>query len=359
MDPFLEKRLKELYEAREKARLGGGQDKIDKQHAAGKLSARERLDLLLDPDSFLEQNMLAGHASDQPTDGIVCGAGAIHGRSVFVYSQDRTVRGGSVGIEHGVKMYKTIERALEMRVPLLGLHDSPGARLPNAGELDWLSQAKRSIFGNISEKHGGAVFFPNTLASGIIPQISAILGSCGGISVYAPALTDFIFMVDKISHMFITGPLVVKMTTGEDISMDDLGGAKVHAQVSGNCDFRMPSEKECLDEMRRLLSFLPGNCDEAPPVVPTGDDPHRACRALEEIVPANPSKAYDVRKAIAEIVDNRDFCEVKKEYAQEVVVGFGRLDGRTVGFVANQPRVMAGSLTVNSSDKQARFIRFC
>ncbi len=359
MDPFLEKRLKELGEAREKALLGGGRDKVDKQHAAGKLSARERLDLLLDPGSFLEQNMLAGHANGQPTDGIVCGSGAIEGRAVFVYSQDRTVRGGSVGIEHGVKMYRTIERALEMRVPLLGLHDSPGARLPNENELESLSHLKRSIFSNISEKHGGAVFFPNTLASGVVPQISAILGSCGGISVYSPALTDFIFMVDKLSHMFITGPMVVKMTTGEDISMEDLGGAKVHAQVSGNCDFRMPDEAACLAEMRRLLSFLPGNRKEAPPVKDLGDDPGRACRALEDIVPVNPGKAYDVRRVIGEIVDKGDFCEVKKEYAREVVVGFGRLNGRTVGFVANQPRVMAGALTVNSSDKQARFIRFC
>jgi acetyl-CoA carboxylase carboxyltransferase component len=359
MDPFLEKRLKELEEARQKARLGGGEDKIAKHHAKGLLTARERLDLLLDEGSFFEINMLAGHAMNQPGDAIVCGSGTIEGRPVFVYSQDRTVRGGSVGIEHGIKMYRTVERALEMRVPLIGLHDSPGARLPNTEELGWLSMLKRSIFGNISKEHGGSVFFPNTLASGIIPQISGIMGTCGGISVYSPALNDFIYMIDKTSHMFITGPFVVKMTTGEDISMEDLGGAKVHAQVSGNCDFRCPDEKTCLLDMRRLLSFLPLNCDELPPVKKTGDDPMRSCEVLHDIVPISPNKSYDVRRVIEEIVDSRDFYEVKAEFAKEVVTGFGRMDGKTVGFVANQPKCMAGSMTVNSSDKQARFIRFC
>ena len=229
MDELLQKRLAELEAVKHKVLLGGGQKKIDKHHQEGKLTARERLDFLLDPDSFFELNMLAGHAVDMAGDGLVCGTGTIDGRKVFVYSQDRTVRGGSVGVEHGYKMYRTIERALEMRAPLIGLHDSPGARLPNADELNWLGARKRSIFSNISEKHGGSVFYPNTLGSGIIPQISAIVGTCSGISVYSPALNDFINMVDHISHMFITGPMVVKMVTGEDISMEKLGGAEVHA----------------------------------------------------------------------------------------------------------------------------------
>ncbi len=359
MDEFLQKRLAELDAVRQKVRLGGGQDKIDQQHAAGKLSARERIDLLLDPESFLEINMLAGHAVDLPSDGLICGSGTIDDRKVFVYAQDRTVRGGSVGVEHGYKMYRTIEQALDMRAPLIGLHDSPGARLPNSEELDWLGQRKRSIFSNISQKHGGAVFFPNTLSSGIIPQVAAIVGSCGGISVYSPALTDFVYMVDGISHMFITGPLVVKMVTGEDISMEDLGGARVHAQVTGNCDFRVPDEKTLYQEIRRLLGFLPSNCDEKPPQYPCDDDITRECIELNEIVPTSPAKPFDMHRVIQSIVDLGDFLEVKKEFAGEIIVGFGRMDGKTIGFVANQPMVKAGTLTVDSSDKQARFIRFC
>ena len=359
MNEFLQKRLNELDAVRQKVLIGGGQAKIDKHHAQGKMTARERLDCLLDPDSFMESNMLAGHAVDMPGDGLICGCGTIDGRKIFIYSQDRTVRGGSVGVEHGYKMYRTIERALEMRVPLIGLHDSPGARLPNSEELDWLGQRKRSIFSNISEKHGGSVFFPNTMGSGIIPQISAIVGTCGGISVYSPALNDFVYMVDHISHMFITGPMVVKMVTGEDISMDDLGGAKVHSEVTGSCDFRMPDEKELYVHIRRLLSFLPLNCDESPPVYQSNDDPDRLCADLNDIVPPTPSKAFDMHLVIESIVDSHDFLEVKKEFAGEIIVGFGRMDGKTVGFVANQPMVKAGSLTVDSSDKQARFIRFC
>jgi acetyl-CoA carboxylase carboxyltransferase component len=359
MDPFLEKRLKELEETREKVRQAGGPDKIAKHHAEGKLTARERVETLLDPDSLMEMNMLAGHAVNLPGDGIVCGSGAIDGRPVFVYSQDRTVLGGSIGLEHGYKMYRTIERALEMRVPLIGLHEGPGARLPTSRDLDWYSVRKRTHFSFINEKHGGSVFFPNTLASGVIPQISAIMGTCSGISVYSPALTDFVYMVDGTSHMCITGPRVVKMVTGEDISMEALGGAKVHAETSGVCDFRCGSEKELLGDIRRLLSFLPLNCDEKPPLCPAGDDPYRSCDELNDIVPTAPNKPFDMRRVIRVLVDKGDFLEVKKEFAGEVIVGFGRLDGKTVGIVANQPMVRAGCLTVDSSDKQARFIRFC
>ncbi|MBE0480288.1 MAG: acyl-CoA carboxylase subunit beta [Dehalococcoidia bacterium] len=358
-DGFLEKRMDELRRAREKVMTGGGPDKIAKQHAEGKLTARERLDLLLDSGSLMEIGMLVGNATDSPGEGLVAGSGMIDGRPVFVYSQDRTVRGGSIGVEHGFRMYSTIERAIEMRVPLIGLHDSPGARVPSSDELEWLAQRKRAIFSNIWDKHGGSVFFPNTIGSGIVPQISAVLGTCSGISVYSPALTDFVFMVDGISRMFITGPAVVKMIIGEDIGMEELGGAEVHARRSGVCDFRLESEKECLAQMRRLLSFLPLNCDEKPPLVRTGDNPERLCHELAEIVPTDPSKPFDMHWVINSIVDNGDFLEVKKEFAGEVITGFGRLNGRTVGMVANQPLVLAGSLTVNSSDKQARFIRFC
>ena len=359
MDELLQKRLAELETVRQKVLLGGGQAKIDQHHQQGRLTARERIDLLLDKESFIEINMLAGHAVDLPSDGLVCGSGTVCGRQVFVYSQDRTVRGGSVGVEHGYKMYKTVERALEMRVPLIGLHDSPGARLPSSTELEWMGQRKRSVFSSISDKHGGAVFMPNTLGSGIIPQISAIVGTCGGISVYSPALNDFIYMVDDISHMFITGPMVVKMVLGEDITMNDLGGAKVHAQKTGCCDFRVPDEKTLYQDIRRLLSFLPKNCDEKPPVYQCNDDPGRMCTELNEIVPSAPNKAFDMRRVIETIVDNGDFLEVKKEFAGEIITGFGRMEGKTVGVVANQPMVKAGSLTVDSSDKQARFIRFC
>jgi len=359
MDPFLEKRLKMLEEARARIKMAGGQEKIDKQHAAGKLTARERLDIILDPDSLLEINPLTGHAEDRPGDGIVSGSGAIDGRKVFIYSQDKTVLGGSIGLEHGLRMYETIERALAMRVPLVGLHDSPGARAGGRGGAPAGGASRRSFSSFISEKHGGSVFYPNTHASGIIPQISAILGTCAGIAVYSPALNDFVFMVDGTSHMMITGPDMVRVSLGENITKDELGGAKVHAQKSGVCDNRFKTEEECLLAIRKLLSFLPANCDEKPPVVKSGDSPNRSCEELHDIVPVSPSKPFDIRKLIQVIVDSRDFFEVKPEFAGEVVTGFGRLDGKTVGIVANNPRVRAGSLTVDSSDKQARFIRFC
>ena len=355
----MEKRLTQLQQARKRVLMQAAGENRSDVPLREKMAARERVGALLDPDSFVESNMLAGHLVDRPGDGIITGFGSIEGRRVFVYAQDSSVMGGSIGVDHGYKMYRTIERALEMRSPLIGLHDSPGARLPDSTDLEILRRQHRSFFSQIAEKHGGSVFSPNTQASGVIPQISAILGSCGGISVYSPALTDFVFMVDKTSHMFITGPRIVKSALGEDITKEDLGGAKVHAQKSGVCDFRCKDDAECLREIRRLLSFLPSNCDEQPPVVPTGDDPERECPELAEIVPTNPSKPFNVVKVIEQIVDNGDFLQVKREFAGEIVVGFGRMDGRTVGIVANQPTVRAGAMTVDSSDKQARFIRFC
>ena len=359
MDELLKKRLEELEAIRARVIMGGGTERIERQHAMGKLSARERLDILLDQGSLMEMNMLAGQALGLPGDAVVCGSGTIDGRTVFVYSQDPTVRGGSIGLEHGIKMYRTVEKALELKVPFIGLHDSPGARLPNERELEILGMGKRSYFSSLSAKHGGSIFYPNTIASGTIPQISAIMGTCGGISVYSPALTDFIYMIDKNSQMFITGPDVVKMVTGEEISKDDLGGARVHAEKTGTCDFLHAQEEACLLDIRRLLGFLPPNCDTPPPVYQPGDDPQRTCSELNDIVPSSPNKPYDMHKVILTILDNNDFLEVKKDFAKEVIVGFGRLDGKTVGIVANQPAVMAGAMTTDSSDKQARFIRFC
>lgn len=346
-------RLESLSEARRKVLLGGGQSRIDRQHKAGKLTARERIDLLLDPESFLEWNMLLGHAQGVPAEGIVTGTGTVNGRPVCVFSQDATVLGGSMSHWHGYKLHRTVERAIEMGVPIIGLFDSPGARVEkpdNAGTAGVVPN---------SERHEASVFYPNTRASGVIPQISAILGSCAGVAVYSPALTDFIFMVDGISHMFITGPRIVKSAIGEEITMDKLGGAEVHAKVSGVADLRVKSEQECFDTIKKLLSYLPLNNQEPPPHVETGDNIRRVDPELAGIVPESPSKPYDVRKVIVRLADNGEFLEMKPEFAGEIVVGFSRLGGQTVGFVANQPMVRAGSLTVDSSDKQARFVRFC
>ena len=362
MGELMKQRIAKLRELEAKAAMGGGQEKIEKQHQAQKLTARERVERLVDPGSFIEFGKLYGHLDGAPGDGIVAGHGAIGGRQVYVYSQDATVLGGSIGGFHGNKMYRTLERAMNDRVPIIGLHDSPGARIPRlgGGEGGGAGMAAALATGALMfEKHGGSVFLPNTLASGVIPQIAAILGSCAGIAVYSPALMDFIFMVDKISHMFITGPRVVKSVTGEDIDKEALGGAEVHAAVSGVADLRTPTEDECCAAIRKLVSFLPPSCDERAPVVETGDDPYRLVPELNDVIPEDPDKPYDVHELIIRVVDNRDFFEVKPEYAGEIVVGFGRLGGETVGIVANQPMVYGGAMTCESSWKQARFIRFC
>ncbi len=358
-ESVMNQRIQELQDIETQVLVHGEEGKIKKQHARGRLTARERLDLLLDPGSFVEMDMLIDHLSGSAGDGIVTGYGNVNGRRVFVYSQDATVRGGSIGFYHGQKMYRVIEKALQMRVPLIGLNDSPGARMESMDEVEALKKLGRHPLSQLVEKGRGAVFYPNTRASGAIPQISAIMGTCGGISVYSPALTDFIFMVDKTSHMFITGPRIVESVMGEKVTMDELGGAKVHATVSGVCDFRCKDEKECIEGIKRLLSFLPDNYTMEPPVCDTGDDAERLDDEVSHIVPADPYKPFDVHKIIERLVDNGDFFEIKKGFAQEIVVGFCRLDNRTVGIVANQPKVRAGSLTVDSSDKQARFIRFC
>jgi len=350
----MKERIRKLRKAKKVAALGGGMDKIAREHERGKLTARERIDLLLDPGSFNELNMLVKYRVGAPGDGIVIGHGTIDGRRVCIFSHDATVLGGSQGYMHGRKLYKIHEMALDMGVPLIGLNDSPGARVIRP-ELAGSDDPYRVS----DEKHAGVVFFINTRCSGAIPQITAILGNCTGGSVYSPALTDFIFMVDGLSHMCITGPRVIKSVMGEDVTLEELGGAKVHCQLTGVADFRVKSEPECMPGIRRLLSFLPSNWREHPPRINTGDDPERFTDALGEIVPVQPTKGYDMHQVIKEIVDNGDFLEVKPEFASEIIVGFARLDGNTVGIVANQPMVRAGCMSVDSSGKQARFIRFC
>jgi len=352
LEKLTEERIQQLKEAKAKAVLGGGEKRIAKLHEQGKLTARERLDVLLDPGSFVEFNQLIGYWQGNPGDGLVCGYGTINGKVVCVYSQDPTVLGGSIGAMHGYKMYRTVERALDMQVPFIGIHDSPGARLPRP-------QEGTPALGGGMEKNGGSLFYPNTHASGVVPQIAAIVGSCAGISVYSPALTDFIFMVDGTSQMFITGPRMVKSVMGEDVTPEELGGAAVHCTVSGVADARFVSEEDLFMNIRELLSLIPANNQEKPSRIDTGDDPDRLDDELAEIVPANPNKAYDMHELIYRILDNGYFYEIKPEFAGEMIVGFGRLDGQTVGMVANNPLVRAGSLTVDSSDKQARFMRFC
>jgi len=350
----MKERIERLREAKAGAVEGGGKEKIEREHEKGKLTARERIDLLLDPGSFNEFNMLVKYRLGAPGDGIVTGHGTIDGRTVCVFAHDATVFGGSQGYFHGRKVYKIHEMALDMGVPLIGLNDSPGARVIRP-ELAGSDDPYRVS----DEKHAGVVFYINTACSGAIPQITAILGNCTGGSVYSPALTDFIFMVEDLSRMFITGPRVIKSVMGEEVSMEELGGAKVHCELTGVSDFRVKSEKECMEGIRRLLSFLPSNWNEKPARRDMGDDPERFTDSLENIVPAQPTKGYDMHLVIREIVDKGDFLEVKPDFAKEIIVGFARLEGWTVGLVANQPMIRAGCMSVDSSDKQARFIRFC
>jgi len=349
LDPEIEQSTLRLRELKQKALLGGGQEKLDALRKKGKLSARERIALLTDPGSFTELHMLLGHATGNSGEGVVCGHATIGGRPVCLFSQDVSVRGGAAGREHHMKVNRVMDMALDMGVPLIGLNDSPGARAYRLNEP----------MSSSPDKGSEATYMALTQASGVVPQISAILGTCAGATVYSAALTDFIFMVDGISQMFITGPRVIKSVMSEDIGAEDLGGARVHARVSGVCDFRLPDEQECMRTVRRLLTFLPSSCRESPPAVDTGDSPDRLDDEIADLVPGDPRKSYDVRKVIARLVDKGDFLEVKREFAPEMVVGFGRLEGRTVGIVANQPMASAGALTCNGSRKQARFMRFC
>ena len=332
-----------------RAALGGGEKRIREQHEKGRLTARERIDRLVDPGSFLEMNMLAAlpeHAAeDLYGDGVVCGYGKVEGRRVCVFSQDYTVHAGTTGPLHRYKITGAIDKAIQTGVPVIGLWDSAGGRLDAKNKPLPVCQS--------------SIFFRCTRASGVVPQISALMGPAAGNAGYATALTDFIFMVNEKSFTFATGPTAVKQVLGEDISMEDLGGAKVHCQKSGLADARFPSEEACLEHIRALLGYLPANNREKPPRMPMEDDPNRIDPDLEHLVPPDPRKTYDMKKVIARIVDNGDFLEIKPEFARNIFTGFARLNGCPVGIVANQPQFMTGALTVDSSDKEARFIRFC
>ena len=325
---------------------------VERQHTEGKLTARERVARLLDRGSFVEEFMMAetqvtdfGMAERRlPTDGVVTGYGTVNGRPIYVFAQDRTVLQGAVGQAHGEKIAYVIETASRVGVPLVGLYDSVGARIQEG--LD----ATRAI---------GKIFYANSIASGVVPQISAIMGPCIGVASYSPALTDFVFMVRGTSQMFITGPSVIKEVTGEDVTMEDLGGAKVHSETSGCADFVAANDEECLDAIRRLLGFLPQNCGEPPPRHEADDDPDRLDDDLAALVPAESRKSYNILNVIKRLVDGGAFFEMKPRFARSMVIGFGRMDGGTVGFVANQPNWLAGAIDVDAADKAARFIRFC
>ncbi|MCP4623890.1 MAG: acyl-CoA carboxylase subunit beta [bacterium] len=335
-----------------RAEMGGGPQAIERHHNRGKLTARERLDLLFDAGSFVEVNQLAESQSVDfgmqekkvPGDGVVTGYGNINGRLVFAYAQDVTVLGGSVGTIHGQKICRIMDEAIKVKAPLVALNDSGGGRL-HEGFF-----ASRGVAG---------MFYRNTAASGLIPQITGMMGSSAGVAVYSPALTDFIVMVKGQSHMVITGPAIIREVTGEDISLEELGGAKVHSEITGQAHLVAESDPECIEIIKKLLGYLPSNNEEQPPVVENTDDPDRVDDTLEEIVPADFKKSYDMRRVILRVVDKEDFYEIQPRYATNIIIGFARLDGNTVGIVANQPRVKAGCLDVNASDKAARFIRLC
>ena len=345
-----EEQLDLLERLREQVKLGGGEKRIDAQHGRGKLTARERLHLLLDEGSFEEFDqlvLLAGteFAGDNvQSEAVVTGWGKIEGRPVYVFSQDFTVVGGSLSEPMARKIIKVMDLAMKNGAPVIGLNDGGGARI---------QEGVASLAGY------GEIFLGNVLASGVVPQISVIMGPTAGGAVYSPALTDFIFMTKGTSQMYLTGPDVIKSVTGEDVTHDELGGAMAHATRSGVCHFAIEGEEECLQEVRRLVSFLPLNNAEDPPLMETGDDPNRRDEDLLRIVPADPSKSYDMREVIYRVMDAGDFMEVQEHYAQNMIVGFARMAGRTVGIVGNQPLYLAGVLDIDSSRKAARFVRFC
>ncbi len=345
-------RLAELEARKAEARMAGGETAIDRHRAKGRMTARERIEYLLDEDSFQELDMLNRHnasgmgleESRPYTDGVITGIGKIDGRKVCVYSQDFTVFGGALGETHGAKIHKIMDMATTMGMPIIGLNDGAGARIQEG----------------VAALHAyGGIFRRNAQASGVVPQISVILGPCAGGAVYSPALTDFIFMVKDTSHMFITGPDVVKTVTGEDVTLEELGGALTHATKSGVANFVLPDEKSCLDEVRYLMSFLPSNNMEEPPRILTGDDPERLCENLRDLLPSSPNQPYDMKKVITSVVDGGDYMEVHATYAQQITCGFARIDGHTIGLISNQPQILAGVLDIESSEKAARFVRTC
>ena len=344
--------IQKLEEKRDQARQGGGQRRIDAQHKKGKLTARERIGVFLDPGSFDEWDMFVGHRCTDfgmdeqvvPGDGVVTGHGTVNGRLVFVFSQDFTVFGGSLSEAHAEKICKIMDQAMKVGAPVIGLNDSGGARI---------QEGVASLAGYAE------VFQRNVMASGVVPQISMIMGPCAGGAVYSPAMTDFIFMVRDTSYMFVTGPDVVKTVTHEEVTHEELGGASTHTETSGVVDRAFENDMEALLYLRRFVDFLPANNREKPPVLETTDPWDRVEMSLDSLIPDNPNKPYDMKELIGKMVDEDDFFEIQPDYAANIVVGFGRIEGQTVGIVANQPMVLAGCLDISSSIKGARFVRFC
>jgi propionyl-CoA carboxylase beta chain len=344
--------LGRLEEKRAAARAGGGARRVDAQHSRGKLTARERLEILLDPDSFEEWDMFVEHRSHDfgidehkiPGDGVVTGYGTVNGRLVFVFSQDFTVFGGSLSEAHAEKMCKIMDQAINVGAPVIGLNDSGGARIQD---------------GVASLAGYAEVFERNVLASGVVPQVSLIMGPCAGGAVYSPAMTDFIFMVNDTSYMFVTGPEVVKTVTREVVTQEELGGAVTHTTRSGIADLAFDNDVEALIELRRFIDFLPASNRAKPPLRPTTDPRDRVEPSLDTLVPRNPNRPYDVKELIEKVVDDAEFFEIQPDFARNIVVGFARMEGSTIGIVANQPMVLAGCLDIDSSRKAARFVRFC
>jgi acetyl-CoA carboxylase carboxyltransferase component len=345
-------KIRRLRELRRQAQLAGGQDRIDAQHAKGKLTARERVQLLVDPGSFRELDMFVTHRTTgfgledkrYLSDSVVTGWGTVDGRLIYVFSQDFTVFGGSLGEVHAEKICKIMDLAMKNGAPVIGLNDSGGARIQE---------------GVVSLGAYADIFLRNTLASGVIPQISAIMGPCAGGAVYSPAITDFTIMVEGSSYMFITGPDVVKTVTREEVTFEELGGARAHNTISGVAHFAAEDEEDCTRIIRQLLSYMPQNNMEDPPLATPTDDPQRMDEELDTIVPDSPTKPYDMKEIIRHVVDNGEFLEVQQHWAQNIIIGFARLNGRSVGIVAQEPAVLAGVLDINASDKAARFVRFC
>lgn len=348
----VEDKIKELKEREAKLKEMGGEAAVKKQHDRGKLTARERIDLLFDPGTFRETDIFMKHRGtlfgldklEIPADGVITGYGKVNGRPVCAFSQDFTARAGTLGEMHSKKICKILDLSMKSGIPVVGFNDSGGARIQEG--VDSLSGY-------------GQIFYRNAIASGVVPQISAIMGPCAGGAVYSPAMTDFVFMVKDTSHMFITGPDVIKAVLGEVITFEDLGGAIAHNSKSGVAHFACEDDAHTIERIKLLLSYLPNNNMEEPPRVDTGDSPVRTDPALDSIIPDNPMESYDMKDVIRSIVDNGEFYEVQELYAQNILVGLARLDGRTIGIIANQPTVLAGCLDVNSSDKASRFIRFC
>jgi propionyl-CoA carboxylase beta chain len=345
-------KLEELDRRNAEAKLGGGQNRIDKQHAKGKMTARERIEALLDKGSFQEMDRFVVHDCTEfgmekqkiKGDGVVTGHGTIDGRTVFVFSQDFTVFGGSLSGAYGRKICKVMDLAVKAGAPIIGLNDSGGARIQE---------------GVVSLGSYGEIFKRNVQSSGVVPQISAIMGPCAGGAVYSPAITDFIFMVDQTSYMHITGPQVIKTVTGEEVTSESLGGASVHNKISGVAQFMAKSDQECLDNIRKLLSYLPQSWEEKPPESHSTDSPDRICEDLKTIIPDNPKAPYNMKKLVKNVVDAESFFEVQPHFAKNMITGFARLRGMSVGIVANNPMFMAGCLDIDASRKCARFVRFC